>query len=259
MLKIILIRVFLSFCAIVVVAAVYLYVSLLPDIPKDQLTIENAGGHNNSQAPVLIFGATRNTGLAFARLLHARGERVVAFVRPTSDRGALEELGAEFLVGDAMDMGAVTQAFGSQSFRAAVTTVGCLKCEPPIDFVANRNIFDGAKADGVSQVMFVSTIGAGDSIVALPFLSKQFLKRMLPLKTQAEDYLKSSGLNYVTIRPGGLVNDAATGSGILSDDPTTFGYIGRNDLANLMLQCLDSGLCSGKTLSAVDENRSSMW
>ncbi len=128
-----------------------------------------------------------------------------------------------------------------------------------IDFIANRNIFDGAKAAGVSQVMFVSTIGAGDSIGALPFLSKFFLKRILPLKTQSEDYLKGSGLNYVTIRPGGLVDDAATGSGILSEDPTTFGYIGRSDLAKLMLQCLDSGLCSGKTLSAVDENRSSMW
>ena len=131
MLKTIVVRVFLTFCAVVAVAAVYLYVSLLPDIPENQLAIESAGVHRNSQAPVLIFGATRNTGLEFARLLHARGERVVAFVRPTSDRGALEELGAEFLVGDAMDMGAVTEAFGSQSFRAAVTTVGCLKCEPP--------------------------------------------------------------------------------------------------------------------------------
>jgi hypothetical protein len=182
--KTILVRFFLTLCAVVVVAAVYLYVSLSPDIPENQLAIENAGGHKNNQAPVLILGETRNTGLEFSRLLHVRGERVVAFVRPTSDRGALEELGAEFLIGDAMDMGTVTEALGSQSFLAAVTIVGCMKCEPPIDFIANRNIIDGAKAAGVSQVMFVSTIGAVDSIGALPFLSKLILKRILLLNTQ---------------------------------------------------------------------------
>ena len=50
--------------------------------------------------------------------------------------------------------------------------------------------------------MFISTIGAGDSISAMPYLSKRFLKRILPLKTQAEDYLADSGLNYITIRTG---------------------------------------------------------
>ncbi|MBT6962071.1 MAG: hypothetical protein HOA00_13080, partial [Rhodospirillaceae bacterium] len=41
---------------------------------------------------VLIFGATRNTGLEIAKILVARGEPVTAFVRPTSNLENLESL-----------------------------------------------------------------------------------------------------------------------------------------------------------------------
>ena len=64
------------------------------------------GGHH-----VLLFGGTRNTGLEVAKILAGRGDRVTAFVRPSSDRSGLEPLGVNFAVGDALDMDSVQAAF----------------------------------------------------------------------------------------------------------------------------------------------------
>ncbi|MEM6937795.1 MAG: SDR family oxidoreductase [Pseudomonadota bacterium] len=243
----------------ILAGAAYLYSSMLANIPESRLQLQPAQMVASSEAPVLLFGATRNTGLELAKKLHARGEKVVAFVRPTSDRSALEALDAEFLEGDAMDEASVMAAAQSQPFRAVVTTVGCLKCVPPVDFTGNRHIIDAAKTAGIDRVLLVTTIGAGDSVDVLPLPSKQILKEILPLKTQAEDHLRASGLNHIIIRPGGLLSGQASGSGMLSDAPEAFGYIDRSDLAGLMLACLDSSACDGKTLAAIDSERKTYW
>jgi uncharacterized protein YbjT (DUF2867 family) len=249
----------LGLLACVIGLATYVYVSMLAVIPEDRVVFEKATEVTPGSPPVLLFGATRNTGLELARLLHARGERVVAFVRPGSDRSALEALNAEFLVGDAMDADAVVAAAGSQPFRAIVTTVGCAGCEPPVDFVANRNIIDGARAAGIDRVLLVTTIGAGDSFDVPPPVIKRVLRKVLPLKTQAEEHLRSSGLNYIIIRPGGLLSDQTSGNGMLTDAPDAFGYIDRADLAALMIACLDSTVCDGRTLAAIDSQRKTYW
>jgi uncharacterized protein YbjT (DUF2867 family) len=85
------------------------------------------------------------------------------------------------------------------------------------------------------------------------------LSKVIPLKTQAEDHLKASGLDYTIIRPGGLPPGIGTGGGILSEDPTTMGFIVRSDLARLILGVLDDPRTIGKTLAAVDPALESPW
>jgi uncharacterized protein YbjT (DUF2867 family) len=75
---------------------------------------------------------------------------------------------------------------------------------------------------------------------------------MLPLKTQAEDHLKSLGLDYTIIRPGGLKTAPATGRGLLTEDRTASGIITRADLAQLIVAALDDPATIGKTLAAID-------
>ncbi|MFK7955590.1 MAG: SDR family oxidoreductase [Lysobacterales bacterium] len=237
----------------------WLYFSMLATIPQDRIQLANPANAASKDAPILIFGASRNSGLELAKKLHARGEQVVAFVRPTSDRTALEALDASFLEGDAMDAESVEAATRSQPFRAVVTTVGCLKCDPPVDFVANRNIIDATKAAGINRLLLITTIGAGDSFEVIPFPTQKILGPILPLKTQAEAHLRASGLNYIIIRPGGLLSGQPSGNGMLSEAPEAFGYIDRSDLAEMMLACLDGNACDGKTLAAIDSLRTTYW
>lgn len=255
----IVLRLFGALLLLILIAASYIYFSSLAKIPDSRFAPGTAAATPANSAPVLLFGATRNTGLEFAKQLSARGEKIVAFARPSSDVSELEALGAELLEGDAMDPASIAAAFASQPFRAIMSTVGCFSCDPPVDFTGNKNIIDAAKVTNVPKMMFISTIGAGDSKDSLPRLPSYFLRGVLPLKTQVEDYLKTSGLEYIIIRPGGLGSDPATGKGILSEDIKTFGYIDRVELASLMVACIDNASCTNKTLTAIDEQKTLPW
>ncbi len=208
---------------------------------------------------ILIFGATRNTGLMVASLLDARGDNVTAFVRPTSNVTELEKLGVERVVGDAMDLETVRAAFVGHNYQAVLTTIGCLPCEPPVDYQANANVIKAAKEAGVRRLVLVTTIGAGDSFAATPALSARVLARILPLKTRVEDDLRASGLDYTIIRPGGLRSGRQTGNGVLSEDTDVFGFIFREDLAELLVSVFDDRSTIGKTLAAVDSSRRFPW
>ena len=204
---------------------------------------------------VLIFGATRNTGLMAAELLHDRGDNVTAFVRPSSKTAGLDTIDAELVVGDAMDMETVRAAFAGRNVVAVLTTIGCLRCDPPVDYQANANVIRATVEAGVRRLILVTTIGAGDSVDSMPALSARILAATLPLKTQAEELLRTTPLDYTIIRPGGLQSGMSTGNGILSEDRETFGFIYRKDLAELIVRAFDDPVTIGKTLAAVDPNR----
>jgi uncharacterized protein YbjT (DUF2867 family) len=73
--------------------------------------------------------------------------------------------------------------------------------------------------------------------------------------------LRSSGLAWTIIRPGGLTNKAASGRAVLKTDPSTFSYISRLDLAKLTVDALDSPAAIQQTYAAYDETASfwDMW
>lgn len=212
------------------------------------------GGHH-----VLLFGGTRNTGLEVAKILAGRGDRVTAFVRPSSDRSGLEPLGVAFAVGDALDLDSVRAAFDGGEYTSVITTVGCFSCDPRPDFLGNRNIFDAAAEAGVQRMVFVTSIGSGDSEMAAPWLARVFLREILPLKTQAEDHLMAGGLDYTIIRPGALRSRPATGNGYLSESREAEGIINRSDLGGLIVEALDDNDSIGKVLAAVDSEMSYPW
>ena len=208
---------------------------------------------------VLLFGGTRNTGLEVAKILAGRGDQVTAFVRPTSDRSGLEPLGVSFAVGDALDLESVQAAFAGGDYTSVITTVGCFSCDPRPDYLGNRNIFDAAEEAGVQRMVFVTSIGSGDSEMAAPWLARVFLREILPLKTQAEDHLMASGLDYTIIRPGALRSRPPTGKGYLSESRDAEGIINRSDLAGLIVEALDDNATTGKVLAAVDSEMSYPW
>ncbi len=246
-----------TLAVLLILLGVVVWATLRPNLPQSsfELTQPESVGNLN----VLVFGGTRNTGLEVAKLLTVRGDKVTAFVRETSDRSQLEPLGVDFAVGDAMDPESIAAAFAAGDFDAVITTIGNIRANPAPDYEGNANIFDAAKAAGVSRAIMISTIGAGDSGDAAPWISKLALTKVIPLKTQAEDHLRASGLEFTIIRPGGLPPAPASGRGILSEDVTTFGFIARPDLARLVVGALDDDRTIGKTLSAIDPEKTAPW
>ncbi|RMF95297.1 MAG: SDR family oxidoreductase [Gammaproteobacteria bacterium] len=202
---------------------------------------------------VLLFGATRGTGLELARLLAARGEAATALVRPGSDSRELQALGVTIIEGDAFEPGDVERAFSSGHFRAAVSSIGGSRAEPRRpDVETTRNIIEAAKRHGPRRVLLVTMIGAGDSASVLSEHARKFLGPVAELKTQAEELLMTSGLEATVLRPGGMSSEPATGTAIMTEDHTVMGTIHRADLAALILRCLDDTTTIGRIYHTID-------
>jgi uncharacterized protein YbjT (DUF2867 family) len=204
---------------------------------------------------VLIFGATRNTGLELAKLLVERGDDVTAFVRETSDVAALDDLGVEQVVGDALNVSSVVAAFEGRDYDAVVTTLSGSVRNTAVDSQGNINVFAAAEAAGVERIVFVTSIGASGTENVLDESARTFLAPVLRAKTEAESDLRARDLQWTILRPGQLPDGPATGQGLLSEDQTLMGRITRGELAALIVKCLDDDSTAGKIYHVVDADQ----
>lgn len=202
---------------------------------------------------VIIFGATRGTGYETAKLLCERGDKVTALVRESSDASGLEALGATIVRGNAIEAADVKRALESGVFTAAVNTMGGKRGETPRPDVAGmKNILAAAKPASITRHLLVTAIGSGDSHSAVSPNVHKFLGEVLKLKTEIENMLQESGLDYTILRPGGMTNDPASGTAVKTEDHQVMGMINRADLAALVVECLDDDTTIGKIYHTVD-------
>jgi uncharacterized protein YbjT (DUF2867 family) len=207
---------------------------------------------------VIVFGGNRATGLEVVKTLVARGEKVTVMVRPTSDVSELKALGVNIVEGDAMDAEQTLKAAGSAYFAAAVSTLGG-GTDPNArpDFIGNKNAVDAAVATKIPRFVLVTVIGTGTSAEAAPSFSQFVLRKVLPLKEQAENYLIASGLKYTVIRPGGLLMRPAEGKSILTEDASKFSWMIRADLGKLTADAVYDDAAVNKVYTAFDPTRDS--
>ncbi|MBL1178345.1 SDR family oxidoreductase [Pantanalinema sp. GBBB05] len=204
---------------------------------------------------VFLAGASRGVGREIAHCLAAHQIQVTALLRSTAAQAELEAMGIRVVLGDALDPSAVEQAMQGEPIQAVISTIGGLPQDGErSDFKGNKHLIDAAVKVGVSKFILVSSIGSGDSVVALPPPALQTLAAVLKEKEQAEQHLIASGLTYTIVRPGGLKSEPATGNGVLTEDYRVAGTIHRADVADLVCRCLLSDRANGKVLSAVDRN-----
>lgn len=205
---------------------------------------------------VFLAGASRGVGREIAKCLTEQQLGVKALLRTEATRDELEAMGIKVVLGDAMNVGDVERAMlGDEPIYAVISTIGGLsKDSDRADYIGNKNLIDAAVKAGVKKFILVSSIGSGNSVVAL---SPQVLEALHPVlidKEKAEQHLIASGLNYTIIRPGGLQSETPTGNGVLTEDIHVAGMINRADVAQLVCRCLNSESANNKVLSAVDKN-----
>jgi uncharacterized protein YbjT (DUF2867 family) len=202
---------------------------------------------------ILVAGASRGVGREIARLLQPNFT-VKALIRSDAAISDLEALGVQTIMGDAMYPEQLEPAFSG--IDAVISTIGGLPAEGKrADFEGNRNLIDASVKAGVKKFVLVTSIGSGESVVALPPRALEALGAVLAEKEKAEQHLIASGLTYTIVRPGGLKSEPATGTGFLTEDPKISGSIHRADVADLVCKCLVSDRASQKILSALDRNQ----
>jgi len=209
---------------------------------------------------VFIAGGSRGVGRAVVDKLLSSGSEVVTLVRSdeqVEEFGSIE--GVTAIKGDAFDYKSVEGAM--DGCDAAVSTLGGQTGDDGkrVDYEGNSNVIEAAGILGVTRMLLVTSIGCGNSKEAAPPSVFEVLKDVLAAKSKAENLLIKyyTNMNWTIVRPGGLKSEAATGTAILTADNLAIGSIHREDVANLVVDALNSGNTERKILSAIDPGVSS--
>ncbi len=144
----------------------------------------------------LVTGATGGIGRRVVRLLRQQHKSVRAFVRLTSRYSELEHRGSEIFIGDLRLEQDIQKA--SRGVEYIISAHGSAGDALTLDYRANIELIDQAKANGVQHFVFISVLGADRGYEdALVFKAKRAVER----------YLEGSGLNYTILRPAGLASN----------------------------------------------------
>jgi uncharacterized protein YbjT (DUF2867 family) len=208
---------------------------------------------------IFLAGSSRGVGREIAKLLLENEPPSVSLkvlLRNPTFAVELEALGAKVFFGDALNYAELETALQGNAIDVVITTMGGLPSDrgERADCEGNKNLIDAAVKAAVKKFILVSSIGSGNSVVAIAPQVLQTLGPILKEKEKAEQHLVASGLTYTIIRPGGLKSDAATGNAVLTEDPTIAGIIHRADVAMLVCDCLNSERANNKVFSAIDRN-----
>lgn len=207
-----------------------------------------------SSGRLCVFGASSATGRALLVQAREGGWQVGGAARQVEAIQLPDDPAISLAQCNAMDPEQVEAAFAAWAPVARVVSLIGGKpgdTEFP-DAVGNKNIVDAALAANVEHMTLVTSIGAGDSRPAMPPAAAELLGPIADLKTEAEDYLRASGLPFTILRPGHLQDGESSGDGVVSANPLLLGAIRRGELARVILACAAERRFEGQTLSVAD-------
>jgi uncharacterized protein YbjT (DUF2867 family) len=222
-----------------------------PVVPSQRMPSALSAKYNN----VFVAGGSKGVGRLVIDKLLGQGSKVVVLVRDESVATEMNGIeGVTAVVGDAFDQKTVENAM--DGCDAAITTLGGSTQDTGIrvDYAGNSNVIESAGILGVTRIILVTSVGCGSSKDAAPEAVFETLKEVLLAKEKAENLLIKYYTNseWSIVRPGGLKSEAATGKAILTEDSTVIGTIHREDVADLVVQCMESENTIRKILTAID-------
>lgn len=194
---------------------------------------------------VLVLGATGGTGRLIVREAAAKGHSVVALVR---SKAKADLAGAELVVGDARDEGALSRALdGCDGAISSLGTGMSLFRKMTLLSTATRALVEAMGARGVRRLVCITGLGAGDSrghggFVLDNIVLPLFLRTIYEDKDRQEEVVRASDLDWVLVRPMVLNDKPATGQVRATTDLSGIhgGEIARGDVAKFVVEQLTS-------------------
>jgi uncharacterized protein YbjT (DUF2867 family) len=202
---------------------------------------------------IVIAGGHGRVARRLARLLAARGDRVRGLIRNPDHAADLEADGAEPVVVDLeaqVDLSPHLQGADAVVFAAGAGPGSGPERKRTVDLGAAVELADAADAAGVPRYVMVSSIGAHD-----PASAGEQMRPYLEAKAEADAAVLASGLDVTIVRPGSLSDDPGTGLVDLTTELGRSGPIARDDVAAVLLACLDVPETIGLTFEAFAGDR----
>lgn len=203
----------------------------------------------SEQQPVLVVGATGSLGGQVVDQLLARGKKVRALVRPTSNATKLEAKGVEIARGDMLDLESLVTAM--TDVAAVITTAAGYtknnKNAEDIDTVGNTNLAVAAGRADVPRFILTSILTSDQTPQVPHFWHKKL----------AEDKLEELGVPFVALRPGAFFDQIAQLGGDpfkkgriiwLGSKKTPLTFVLTSDLARYLAEAVDAEITSGERI-----------
>jgi uncharacterized protein YbjT (DUF2867 family) len=199
---------------------------------------------------VVIAGGHGRIALLLARVLAGRGDEVLSLIRKPEQAGDVEAAGATPVV---LDLETASRADTARALAGADAAVFAAGAGPgstaerkyTVDKGGSVLLADACEEAGVDRFVQVSSMGAGEPVSSG---GDPVWAAYIDAKTQAEEDLKSRGLEWTIVRPGGLTDDAAAGTVTLAPPPVPRAQVPRADVAAVIAELLGAPGMGGLTL-----------
>jgi len=207
---------------------------------------------NQINMKLLIFGSTGSVGRLIVEQALEKGHSVTAFTRNPSKLD-IKHNNLKVIQGDVLDLASVEKAMQGQD--AVLAALGSsLFGDNNVRSEGNRQIIVAMEKNGVRRLITLSTLGAGDSRVALPVKYKilfgTILRKAFVAHEEQENFIKQSNLEWTIVRPGAYTNGNHTGKyrhGFPVTDRSITAKISRADVADFVLKQLTDNTYIRKT------------
>lgn len=180
---------------------------------------------------VLVAGANGTTGRIIVDLLkESNNYNPVAMVRKKEQKEDFEKNNVSAILADLEeDVSHATDNMQKVIFAAGSGGKNVIG----VDQEGAKKLTDAAKNSGASKFVMLSSMGADNPSVS------DDLQDYLEAKQNADEHLKSSGIDYSIVRPGSLNNNKGSGKIKLDKKFDEMGEISRADVAKTLVEVLD--------------------
>lgn len=200
---------------------------------------------------VLVIGATGLTGSRVVRLLRDGPHHPVAMVREEGQEFRFGELGVETVLGDLEEpVDDAVEGCDAVIFCAGSGSGTGLDKTAAVDRDGAVTSVVAAEAAGVERYVMLSSRGAD------PESEGKRLSPYLRAKGIADLWLERSDLVHTIVRPGRLTNEEGKGTVELAPALTRPGSIPRDDVARVLVECLEVPNTEGKTFAVLSDGTS---
>ena len=193
----------------------------------------------NEKQNILIAGANGTTGRIIVDLLKDSDiYRPIAMVRKEEQKEAFEKDQIATVLADLeKDLSHAVTKVDKVIFAAGSGGKNVIE----VDQEGVKRLTDAAKSAGVEKFIMLSSMGADNPSAGGD------LEAYMRAKQNADDHLRSSGLEYSIVRPGALTNEEGTGKIQLAEKLKTQGTISRADVAKTLVEVLKDSVMQNQT------------
>jgi uncharacterized protein YbjT (DUF2867 family) len=200
---------------------------------------------------IVIAGGHGQIARQFGRLVTEAGHEAVGMIRKPEHVPDLQAAGIEPAMidlenTDVEEITRIAREADAVIFAAGGGADGNAARKETVDKGAAIMLADAAQAAGVRRYLMISAMGTDN----VDPDSDDVFQIYLRAKQAADDYVRSSGLDWTIVKPGRLTDDVPTGLVQVGD--LERGSVTRGDVAHVLAEVIEADNTIGKTFDVLN-------